>query len=67
MFALGLAVTSGVARCCCTRSRPTPGAPLELAVLIAANVVATLLRFVLFRAWVFPRQRLGPTTARLVP
>jgi putative flippase GtrA len=52
VFVLGLALTSGslwllnelVAR---------PGRVLELSVLIAANLGATVLRFVLFREWVF--------------
>jgi hypothetical protein len=37
----------------------------EVGVLIAANLVATLLRFLLLRAWVFPgrRRRTGATAA----
>ncbi len=35
----------------------------ELAVLIAANLAATVLRFLLLRAWVFPDHRRGTTSA----
>jgi putative flippase GtrA len=61
VFALGLAVTSGglfVLR----RHDPAASHAVELAVLIAASVIATLLRFVLFRAWIFPRRRARATT-----
>jgi len=63
VFALGLAVTSGSL---VLLHRFDPGAShrLELAVLIAASVAATLLRFVLFRGWLFP-QRTRTTTARI--
>ncbi len=62
VFALGLAVTSGSL---VLLHRLDPGAShrLELTVLIAASVIATLLRFVLFRGWLFP-QRVVTTTAR---
>lgn len=36
---------------------PTAGQHLELAVLMAANVLATVIRFVLLRVWVFRLQR----------
>jgi len=52
VFALGLAVTSGALFVLTTVSAH-PGRGLELTVLIAANLVATLLRFVLLRGWVF--------------
>ncbi|HEY0718078.1 MAG TPA: hypothetical protein VGD68_10715, partial [Streptosporangiaceae bacterium] len=32
-----------------------PGRGAEVAVLVAANLIATVLRFVLFRNWVFRR------------
>ncbi|MGV9452107.1 glycosyltransferase [Streptomyces sp. NPDC003635] len=52
VFALGLTLTSGALA---ALHLTTPGASrgTELAVLIAANLTATLLRFLLFRAWVF--------------
>jgi putative flippase GtrA len=37
--------------------RPDASSLLSLAVLTAANLLATLVRFVLFRGWVFRRQR----------
>jgi putative flippase GtrA len=52
VFLLALAVTSGsLALLAALTSTPSRG--LELAVVIVANAVATLLRFVLLRAWVF--------------
>lgn len=33
---------------------PEPGAGIELVVLTAANLLATLVRFLLFRSWIFP-------------
>ena len=38
------------------RSDPHASRAVELAVLLAANVVATLLRFGLFRSWLFHRR-----------
>jgi putative flippase GtrA len=41
---------------------PGAGRRAELVTLIAANLAATLLRFLLFRAWVFPARRTtGPS------
>ena len=61
MFGLGLAVTSG-ALALLERSEARPGRAAELAVLVAANAAATLLRFVLLRSWVFhPRRTLTHT------
>ncbi len=37
-----------------------PSRALELAVLVAANLVATVLRFALFRSWVFRARRAAP-------
>ncbi|MGI5348346.1 glycosyltransferase [Streptomyces sp. CA-250714] len=53
VFAIGLTLTSGSLSALHTA---TPNAPhtAELAVLISANLAATVLRFTLFRAWVFP-------------
>jgi putative flippase GtrA len=55
VFALGLAVTSG-SLALLHRGDPSASHSVELAVLIAASVVATLLRFVLFKAWIFPKR-----------
>jgi putative flippase GtrA len=64
VFGLGLALTSGALA---ALSALAPGAShgVELAVLVAANAVATLARFLLFRAWVFdPRRHTTPETSR---
>lgn len=53
VFGIGLALTSGsLAALDAGAGNPSHGT--ELAVLIAANLAATVLRFLLFRAWVFP-------------
>jgi putative flippase GtrA len=53
VFAIGLALTSGsLAALHAATDRPDHST--ELGVLIAANLAATVLRFLLFRAWVFP-------------
>ncbi|MEU0837880.1 bifunctional glycosyltransferase family 2/GtrA family protein [Streptomyces sp. NPDC005962] len=60
VFGIGLVLTSGSLAALDT----APGSPshgTELAVLIAANLAATVLRFLLFRAWVFPSDS-GATT-----
>ncbi|MCX5103291.1 bifunctional glycosyltransferase family 2/GtrA family protein [Streptomyces sp. NBC_01768] len=49
---IGLAITSG-SLATLHHTMPSAGQAAELAVLLAANLVATLLRFLLFRAWVF--------------
>ncbi|HTY72425.1 MAG TPA: glycosyltransferase family 2 protein, partial [Actinomycetes bacterium] len=43
---------------------PTPSRLVEVSVLVAANLTATLVRFLLFRAWVF---RSAPASSRAVP
>ncbi|WP_329133889.1 bifunctional glycosyltransferase family 2/GtrA family protein [Streptomyces sp. NBC_01476] len=53
VFAIGLALTSG-SLAALHAATPHPGHSTELAVLIAANLAATVLRFLLFRAWLFP-------------
>ena len=60
VFGLGLAVTSG-SLLVLHRADPDPSRSLELAVLVAANVTATLLRFCLFRIWLFPDRAALPT------
>lgn len=49
---IGLAITSG-SLATLHHTMPSAGQAAELAVLLAANLAATLLRFPLFRAWVF--------------
>ncbi len=56
VFAIGLALTSGsLAALDAAGGRPAHST--ELAVLVTANLAATVLRFLLFRAWVFPDHR----------
>ena len=52
MFALGWALTSG-SLAVLTLAAPTAPRAAELAVLVVANLVATLVRFLLLRRWVF--------------
>ncbi|QES49062.1 glycosyl transferase [Streptomyces venezuelae] len=56
VFGIGLALTGGsLAALSAATDHPAHGT--ELAVLITANLAATVLRFLLFRAWVFPERR----------
>ncbi len=55
-FLVGLALTSGAVAVLHAAS-PHAGHGVELAVLVAANAAATLVRFVLLRAWVFNPRR----------
>lgn len=59
VFAIGLALTSG-SLAALGAANADPGHSTELAVLITANLAATVLRFLLFRAWVFPERRTTP-------
>ena len=52
MFGLGLALTSGALGLLALVTAHPPRA-LELGVLVLANLLATALRFVLLREWVF--------------
>jgi putative flippase GtrA len=52
VFGLGLALTSG-ALALLSAASARPSRPVEAAVLVGANLAATVLRFLLFRAWVF--------------
>jgi putative flippase GtrA len=64
VFALGLALTSGtLAVLHAVTDSPAPST--ELVLLVAANALATLLRFVLLRGWVFRTAR--RTARRTVP
>jgi putative flippase GtrA len=61
VFGLGLALTSGTLAVLHAVS-PTAARSTELVLLLAANALATLLRFVLLRGWVFrTARRTGPT------
>ena len=64
VFAVGLALTSG-SLAALHHLAPGPARSTEIGVLVAANLAATLLRFLLLRAWVFPTRRrgTGSTTA----
>jgi putative flippase GtrA len=55
VFGLGLGLTSGSLAALALVSAHPPRA-VEVAVLVVANLAATLLRFVLLREWVFPRK-----------
>jgi putative flippase GtrA len=54
VFGLGLALTSG-SLAALTTFVDHPARAVELTVLVAANLAATVLRFVLLREWVFAR------------
>jgi putative flippase GtrA len=51
-FGIGLALTSGA-----LAVLHSPSRGLEVSVLVAANLVATVIRFVLYRTWVFGKSR----------
>ncbi|WP_435604711.1 glycosyltransferase [Streptomyces sp. bgisy130] len=53
VFAIGLVLTSG-SLAALDAAGGTASHGTELAVLVAANLAATVLRFLLFRVWVFP-------------
>ena len=55
VLAIGLAITSGSLAVLHAAS-PDAGPSAELVVLTVANLVATLVRFLLFRSWVFHRK-----------
>jgi putative flippase GtrA len=55
VFGLGLALTTG-ALGLLTLAAPGAHLAVEVAVIVAANLVATVLRFVLFRSWIFRRE-----------
>jgi len=67
-FAAGLALTSG-ALAGLHAATASPGRAAEVAVLVAANLVATALRFLLYRTWVFggPRPQHASATAGHLP
>jgi len=55
VFALGLSLTSGALALLAIVTQH-PSRAVELTVLVAANLAATVLRFVLMREWVFARR-----------
>ena len=60
-FGIGLALTSGALAV--LHSGPAhPGRLAEVSVLIAANLAATVIRFLLYRHWVFGRPKHPPDT-----
>jgi putative flippase GtrA len=64
-FGVCLVLTSGALMALHTASS-SPGRGAEIAVLVGANLVATALRFVLYRSWVFaepPATQAAPLTA----
>ena len=58
VFAIGLGLTSG-SLALVHATTDNPHRALEVGVLIAANLLATVVRFVLLRAWVFHPRRTG--------
>jgi putative flippase GtrA len=66
VFGLGLALTSGTLWGL-HAANATPSRTAEVAVLLAANAAATLLRFVLFRGWVFRSRRTTADAAGTAP
>ncbi|MEV7131104.1 glycosyltransferase [Streptomyces sp. NPDC093260] len=59
VFGIGLVLTSG-SLAALNAATSSPAHSTELAVLVAANLAATVLRFLLLRAWVFPDRRPQP-------
>ena len=59
-FGIGLALTSGA-----LAALHSPSRGLEISVLVAANLAATVIRFVLYRTWVFGRSK--PDRNHLTP
>jgi putative flippase GtrA len=65
-FGLGLALTSG-ALGALHAATPRPSRAAEVAVLILANLVATVVRFGLYRSWVFRSSRAGSPARHAAP
>ncbi|WP_141575252.1 bifunctional glycosyltransferase family 2/GtrA family protein [Actinomadura sp. WMMA1423] len=62
-FLLGLALSTG-GLALLHAAAPGAGRGVEVAAVVAANAVATLVRFLLMRAWIFHPRRLGAPPAR---
>jgi putative flippase GtrA len=54
VFLLGLGITSG-SLAMLNLADPSPSTLVEITVLVIANLLATVVRFVLLRGWVFRR------------
>jgi putative flippase GtrA len=66
-FGIGLAVTSG-ALAVLHAVTAQPGRAAEVAVLVAANLAATVVRFLLYRGWVFRSAKTAPVqSAQIQP
>jgi putative flippase GtrA len=65
-FAAGLVLTSG-ALAMLHAASPSPGHGTEVVVLVAANLAATLVRFALYRNWVFGSPRGGGPPSETFP
>ena len=63
VFGIAWAITSG-ALVVLHATTPDASHGAEIAVLTGANLFATLVRFVLFKAWVFRAGRRGPELIR---
>jgi putative flippase GtrA len=59
VFGIGLALTSGSLAALNLLTGYHPHRAVEVAVLVAANLLATVVRFVLLRGWVFHPRRTG--------
>jgi putative flippase GtrA len=66
VFAIGLALTS-TSLALLSALAPDASRLVEVGVVVSASVAATLVRFLLFRAWVFPRRRTAATPATTTP
>jgi putative flippase GtrA len=66
VFGLGLTLTTG-ALALLGHLAPGASQAVELAAIIVANAVATVLRFVLFRSWVFRTPAAAPETSMETP
>jgi putative flippase GtrA len=58
-FGAGLVLTSGALEAL-HAAVPRPGRAAEVTVLISANLAATVIRFVIYRHWVFRERRAAP-------
>jgi hypothetical protein len=58
-FGIGLALTSG-ALAVLHHASARPGRATEVSVLVAASLAATIVRFGLYRSWVFRGSARGP-------
>ncbi|HEX3780086.1 MAG TPA: bifunctional glycosyltransferase family 2/GtrA family protein [Pseudonocardiaceae bacterium] len=66
VFAIGLGLTSG-SLALLQLATGTPGRFVEILVLVVANLLATIVRFVLLRGWVFRSERPSTPAAPIQP